>query len=312
LTATRNMFREAFSTTFERMRAPFLAEQAQPLEAPIWDQSAVRERLLAARLRLKPARRLFESGETIAGLVLYRDACRVIWASVPELLEHAHRPAPPGLERQAALLSSADGELLDRMSFTEAVSTADDLASVVTWAIEVVDRPTREQRRLRRRICSSVLSLVVLLLIAAGAAWLGRLPNLALGRPAAASGVANGTTPGGAVDGVRYGFLGFYSNGPALAWWSVDLGQPYALDRVKAYGRADCCFDQSIPLQFEVSLDGKKYRQVAKRSAVFSQSDPWVIPGAGEVARFIRFRTLRKTHLVLGEVEVYGRATTTE
>jgi hypothetical protein len=79
------------------------------------------------------------------------------------------------------------------------------------------------------------------------------------------------------------------------------------LERVEAYGRADCCFDQSVPLAFEVSLDGKKYRRISERTELFTQSNPWVIPGQGEIARFVRFRTLRKTYLVLAEVEVYGR-----
>jgi hypothetical protein len=302
------MLREAFSATVERVRELFLAGPAQPPEARV-EQSLIRSKLMAARLRLKPAQRLFESGETVAGLVLYRDAGRLIWGCVPELLVLAQRPIPPALERQEALLSSPDTELLDRMSLNEAVSTADDLDEGLRWAMEALDRPTDGQRRLRRRLRWMVLSLVILLFIAVGVGWLRRLPNLALGRPTAASGVAFGTTPEAAVDGVRYGWLGFHSNGPASAWWSVDLGQAYTLDRVEAYGRADCCFDQSVPLQLEVSLDGKQYRSIAKRSELFSQSDPWVIPG-GEVARFIRFRTLRKTFLVLGEVEVYGRPTT--
>jgi hypothetical protein len=152
-----------------------------------------------------------------------------------------------------------------------------------------------------------VAALVAVIAGSAGVAWIVRAPNLALGRPATSSSAGGwGTTPAGAVDGVHYGWLGFHSSGAGKEWWSVDLGGPVALNRVVAFGRA-CCFDQSIPLAFEVSLDGKNYREAARRDEPFSQFDPWEVTLDNERARFVRFRTLRDTYLVLGEVEVYGR-----
>jgi hypothetical protein len=300
------MLREVFSAARQRIRATFFLGPAPP-GAAFADAAAVQAKVQAARLRRKAAQRLLERGETVPALVLYRDASGLLLPSLNELLDREQLPTPPELELHAALLASTDSELFDGLSSTAGVSTAADLDRVVDWAIRVLDRPTPEQRRVQRRIRLSALGLVVLLASAAGVAWFRRLPNLALGRPAAASSVAFGATPDKAVDGIRYGALGFHSGGPGADWWSVDLGRAYALERVEAYGRADCCFDQSVPLGFEVSLDGKKYRRVAQRTEAFRQSDPWVIPGEGVVARFIRFRTLRKTYLVLSEVEVYGR-----
>jgi hypothetical protein len=296
------------AAVLRQWRALFLLDQVPPLP-PAWDESLVRARVHAARLRLKPAQRLLERGETVAALVLYRDAGRLLWTRVHELLEHEPGAVPPEAGRQAELLTSSDPELVDRLTPAAALSATQDLDRVVKWAIELLDRPTDQQRKVQRRIRFSALGAAASLAIVAGGAWLQGPPNLALGRPAVASSVAWATTPAGAVDGVRYGWLGFHSAGPGSEWWSVDLGQAYALERVAVYGRADCCFDQSVPLGFEVSLDGKKYRRIAARTAAFSQSDPWLIAGQGAVARFVRFRTLRKTQLVLGEVEVYGRAT---
>jgi F5/8 type C domain-containing protein len=301
------MLRKALHAALQHLRTMFLLDQP-PAAAAACDEAVVRARVQAARRRFKPARRLLERGEVVAGLVLYRDAARLLSGSVHELLAYEARPLSPELERRASLLSGADAVVADELSAPAALAAAEDLQLALHWALEVLNRPTEQQRNLQRCIRFAAVGAIVLLLFVASTAWLQRLPNLALGRPVSASSVAFGGTPDKAVDGVRYGALGFHSDGPSSAWWSVDLGRAYTLERVVAYGRADCCFDQSVPLAFEVSLDGKKYRRISERTELFTQSDPWLIPGQANIARFIRFRTLRKTHLVLSEIEVYGRA----
>jgi hypothetical protein len=136
-------------------------------------------------------------------------------------------------------------------------------------------------------------------------AWF-RPNNLALHRPAVAGSSEFGTTPGAAVDGVRYGELGFHSglSDPSL---TVDLEAAVRLDRIDVYGRADCCFEQSVPLQISSSLDGRRFQPLATRETDFSQTDPWSLRVSPPVsARYLRFTTLRKSYLVLGEVEAYG------
>jgi hypothetical protein len=300
------MIRAAFDATLQRMQGVFLRNQPRPTPEG-WDPAIARACVEAARARLKPARRFADSGETIAALVLYSDATRLLWSALRDQLKKESGAARPELERQAALFSGADPSVVDRMSVEVAAAAVQDLDRLTTWALALLDRPSERQRPVQRLVWFSGLGLVLLVFIVTAVVWLRRPRNLALGRPVASSSVAFGTTPEGAVDGVRYGWLGFHSGGEESEWWSVDLGRAYALDRVEAYGRADCCFDQSVPLGFEVSLDGETYRSAAERSEEFSQFDPWVIPGDNLVARFIRFRTLRKTFLVLGEVEVYGR-----
>lgn len=302
------MLRSVLRAARQRLRAGFFLDPLKPLPATM-DASSVRAAVQAALRRLKPARHLVNRGEPVAGLVLYRDAGRLLLPVFRALLEHEGRPVPAGVERHAALLSSTESELIDALDPAEALSATEDLDRLIESALAVLDRPTEQQRSVQRFLRFSLLGVVVLLSIVAAIAWFRRLPNLALGRHVAASSVAFDTIPQRAIDGVRYGRLGFHSNGPGSEWWSVDLGRAYSLNRVEAYGRADCCFDQSVPLAFETSLDGNNYKEVASRTAFFSQSDPWVIPGHGLAARFIRFRTLRATHLVLAEVEVYGRPT---
>lgn len=72
-------------------------------------------------------------------------------------------------------------------------------------------------------------------------------------------------------------------------------------------GRADCCYDQSVPLALEASNDGAHFRRVAVRWQPFSQSEPWLIEPPSLAARFVRFHTLRDSVLVLSEVQVFGR-----
>ena len=87
---------------------------------------------------------------------------------------------------------------------------------------------------------------------------------------------------------------------------AIDLGRNVAITRVKVYGRGDCCFDQSIPLAVETSMDGVTYTKIGERTEQFSQFSPWVVKPTSVVARYVRLRTLRNSVLVMSEVEVYG------
>ncbi len=133
--------------------------------------------------------------------------------------------------------------------------------------------------------------------------------NLALDKPAVGSSYAFSTTAAGAVDGSRSGPYGYHSNLEDSPWLSIDLLRPYAVTKIKVFGRGDGINDQSVPLALEVSDDGSAYREVAIRGEPFSDYDPWVIkPAPPLVTRFVRLRTTRRSYLVLGEVEVYSNA----
>jgi len=137
-------------------------------------------------------------------------------------------------------------------------------------------------------------------------------PNLARKARVSSSSVAFSTAPEGAVDGYRYGQLGFHSDLEVSPWLALDFGSSQSITRVEAYGRGDCCYDQSVPLALEASEDGVSYRNVATRTAPFRQVEPWIVRFKDLQARYLRFRTAfaGPTNLVLGEVEVYGHPST--
>jgi hypothetical protein len=157
-----------------------------------------------------------------------------------------------------------------------------------------------------RRVLGAA-ALAVALLVAAGFS-LYEPENLARDKPAEASSSAFDTKPRGAVDGFRYGQLGFHSREEKQPWLRIDLGGMRSLRGVTAFGRADCCFNQSLPLVLELSRDGEHFEPVARRVTPFSQFEPWeakLYPPPE--ARYVRLRSEKRGFLVLSEVEVYGR-----
>ncbi len=279
-------------------------------------------------MRLKAARRLRGRGETIAALALFREGAYLLAsATVADedtaedpssnpsalvdkllgVLEGAGMHLPPDLERQRGILSSDDPYTVDRLGTDERELAAADLDASTRWLSELLVAPSARALLTRRATRYAAVAVIVLGIIALAWALLARPVDLALNREARASSQAFATTPAGAVDGIRYGQLGFHSDVQDQPWLSIDLGSDYLIDRVQVYGRGDCCFDQSVPVAFEVSEDGLTYRRVDARDDPFSQEQPWIIKPKGVAGRFVRLRTLRRSVLVVAEVEVYGR-----
>jgi hypothetical protein len=166
--------------------------------------------------------------------------------------------------------------------------------------------PTTGRVLCRRRLVAGAVLTLAFLVVAARAPH--RPQNLARGKTATSSSQGFGTRPSGVIDGFRYGQLGFHSTEEHGAWLMIDLGANYELSQIVAFGRADCCFSQSVPLELELSKDGKAFRRIATRTTPFSQFEPWTAElQAGDVFRFVRFKTRKRAFLVLSEVEVYGR-----
>jgi hypothetical protein len=130
--------------------------------------------------------------------------------------------------------------------------------------------------------------------------------NLARDKPAVASSYMFNTVAAGAVDGSKNGTYGYHSLIEDSPWLTIDLGRPHLIDRIKVFGRGDGYYDQSIPLALEVSDDGTTFQQIALRSDPFSEYDPWVVKPGAIVTRHLRLKTMRRSYLVIGEVEVNG------
>lgn len=160
-----------------------------------------------------------------------------------------------------------------------------------------------DARRALRMLAASGVFVLVL-----GALWKARPVerNLALSAKASSSSQAFGTTAHGAVDGLRHGQLGFHSNQEQGPWLMVDLGAATALGHIEVYGRGDCCYDQSLPLVLDVSADGVRFVEVARRQSPFGQVDPWRVEGEGRMARQVRVRSDKFGYLVIAELEVFG------
>jgi hypothetical protein len=294
-----------------------------------WDRTTIAAGLKVAAGRMSGAKRLRQRGDTVAALVLLREAALLLARAVvgaegapdeprssprrtmdrlDEAVARTGRHLPIELERQRSLIASDDPQATDALGVEERERAADDLEISTDWLSHLLDAPSAERAKKWRALHLAAAGVVLLVVLER--AWTPFVTprNLALHCDVRASSESYSTTAAGAVDGIRYGQLGFHSAEESHPWLQLDLGRRYAISRVAAYGRADCCFDQSTPLAFEVSDDGVTYSQVAQRDEPFSQPDPWVIKPRQLTARFVRFQTLRRSFLVLSEVEVYGRA----
>jgi hypothetical protein len=225
-----------------------------------------------------------------------------------DTLSAAQISPPPEFARVKSVYLCADPLTLDQLPAEEALPMAADLDVNVRWLSSLSESRSPRDVRVARVVRLAVAGAVAFVALGWLVSWILSPANLAKGKRVFSSGSpVLSTAPAGAVDGIKSGPYGFHSSLEDSPWLSVDLGQRCSITRVKVFGRGDDTLDQSIPLSLEVSDDDRTYRAVAQRDTPFSADDPWVIEPTGLVARFVRLQTLRRSYLVLSEVEVYGR-----
>jgi hypothetical protein len=313
------------------IRELFFLEKAEEKSAKLTDtqRATMRTYSEAAASRLTVARDIRGTAQTPVALELYRQsslfytlaflsskdqtldvatlAPDAAFGKLDQALEANGARAPAELAQVKPLLVSTDPLAPDRLPLDQGEQRAQELELTTQWLSRLFDVRSPRELRVARIIRLSAAGAAALGLLIVFFIWLFAPKDLAKGRPAFASGGAMfSTLPAGAVDGSKSGQYGYHSVLEDSPWLSIDLGKRYALTSVKVYGRGDGYYDQSIPLALEVSDDGTTYRQIAERAEPFSASDPWVIKPAGVVTQYVRLHTLRKSYLVLGEVEVYG------
>jgi hypothetical protein len=215
---------------------------------------------------------------------------------------------PANLPEASAILSSTDPLLFDRMPVEAAAGEAEKLESVAEWLASRTDPRSRSQIRVSRVLRLGVTVAVALGLLVWVIVRVTAPVNLAKGKTVAASSVAFASSAEGVTDGVKDGRFGLHTESQMNASATIDLGKDVAISKIKVFGRGDCCFEQSIPLDLDVSSDGVAFQNIAKRTTAFSESDPWVVTPSGVVARHVRLRTEAQAFLVLSEVEVFGKA----
>ncbi|HTQ45498.1 MAG TPA: discoidin domain-containing protein [Polyangiaceae bacterium] len=287
-------------------------------------QSArVRRHVDAAEKRLRAGRRLTDA---TAAAVLLREAVlqyliametardagatEDATASLPALPRDPARPRadPSDDARVRAAIASRDPLYFDGLS-SEDVERArwalDRAASMLRGHVEsrtlVAVRGTRWGR------LAAVTVLVLWGVLALAKAKL--LPkNVAYGKPVHPSSLAE-TIPDGRelVDGDTGDSYAFKTREEDMPNVVIDLGGIYWLDTIKVHNRVDGWFDDCLPLVVEVSRDGNKWDEVARRERHFDANPPWVVDAGGRGARFVRLRVARHASLALSEVEVYGK-----
>ena len=136
--------------------------------------------------------------------------------------------------------------------------------------------------------------------------------NIAKGKRATASSVADHFDPEKAVDGNTNGLLdadsvSLTSADPA-PWWQVDLGHDHAVSAVTIWARTDCCTGDLAGARVElVDANGRVVtrRPLARRAPIIPAQG---IPLDGTRARFVRVVGTPNKPLALAEVEVWEKA----
>lgn len=276
------------------------------------------ERTLAldqARLLLEVARRVAEPAETLPRgsrpavlLDLYRSA--VTWAlrashdGTERPLAELWEAAPPERLRAAAgddagvqkvrelLLSQpANGSL--KLLDTD-VRPLRDFAEALERELDVPNQ--RVARVQRQRWTRLGLLAAIIAAIAIGMPYLTRGGDLAKGRPFKLSSVYNGCNERG-----KCGELMFHTENEKNPWVSIDLGGKKTVRAVEVTNRSDCCGERAVPLSVELSEDGRRFSEVARREDPFGT---WTAKFKPKQARYVRLRSQQTTFLHLENVVV--------
>lgn len=204
--------------------------------------------------------------------------------------------------------ATEEGEA-EPLSASARVPEPDTLRTVTAALVEEL---SLTQRRLvsawRWRVGWAVVLTVLGTSLVGGLMWLGQRlfgpgPDVAIGREwQASSGWSAGAVRGRKPESPSGAFF-FSTEHELRPWWQVDLEQPRLVEAVSVHNRADCCRDRAVPLSILVSEDGRKWREVARRTEPFQR---WLFQLPEPVkARFVRLRVERRSWLHLRDVQVF-------
>lgn len=94
----------------------------------------------------------------------------------------------------------------------------------------------------------------------------------------------------------------FHTVEESQPWLEVDLGAEKRIQAFKVENRRDCCQERAVPLVAETSTDGETWTFVGRRRGMFST---WKASFPARQARYVRFRSERRTTLHLSQVKIY-------
>jgi len=132
--------------------------------------------------------------------------------------------------------------------------------------------------------------------------WMVELDNIARGKPWTISSVYPMGCRSPSQKCMESPSFFFHTQEQQNPWIEFDLGTPQTFSSLKIKNREDCCSDRAVPLIVEVSSDGKKWKQLARKNEVFSTWQPEFPTAEG---RWVRLRVAKKTMLHFVSVDIY-------
>lgn len=286
---------------FLGLREVFTLSHAEARAREVDDvERARRERHVAAAIERRRAAKKIAT--PVAAIVLLRDALR--FALDGRELADSGAPAAD-IDRVKAALASDAPFALDDLPFAEAESLRASFEACVDAAIGTSRTRTLLAVRALRvtRIVAVLVFLAWLVVPYAREHWM--LHDVALGKVVTSSPLRGESPPADkVVDGKTRGTFDIATIEIDHAFVMVDLGKSYAVDRVRVVNRGDGWFDDILPVILQVSEDGARFDDVARRDEHF---DTWTIPLGGRSARFVKLVKPDRGYIAINELEVYAR-----
>lgn len=311
----------------------FLLREAERRAIELDGAGAGRARTLAtaARTRVAVASGVSEPDAPAAALSLYRDAATLFaraiavaldpsvqpesirpsdvprWAD--EAISHGRLRAPEDELRGAlAELAMDDVGAFDALDDATATSSCERARAALDWLAGGVEVRSPSHIRTTRTVRVSAVALAIVGALGFGTMKLVAPHDIAKGKRVSMSSQWPGTIdPSHCTDGSIDHAFGCHTQKTHDAWVSVDLGSVTSIKRVVVYNRGDGYFDEALPLVLEVSDDGAKFEEIARRTTVFGQSDPWTEKLASRRARHVRIRSAGTGPVAIAEIEVFSR-----
>jgi hypothetical protein len=259
---------------------------------------------------IEPAQELPTGSRPAVLLSLYRDAAywmlaamaggelappnlATLWTvtKIDRLLE-ATGGDPEGLESVRQMLV----EWTPATSLNASSEDAERVRSFVEALVWTQEAPKRAVDRLiwqRWLRLGAVAGVLVLGFLGAKRLVLGR--NLAEGKPLRTSSSHPSCQPHDCAD------LLFHTMIEQNPWVEIDLAAARNIHRVEVSNRSDCCEERAVPLVVEISIDEKKWTEVARRNEQFSH---WNARFPSVSARYVRLRVPRETALHLEAIAI--------
>jgi len=278
-----------------------IAEPAEPL--PPGDRVPVILRVLqdGVALALTTTRPAAEAAPVAVAGVAPSETAAVLAPAVPDLGK-TWDATPEAVLRDAAE-DAADLATVKETLFGQSAPAAPE-APAVTRTRAFLDRLLWNADAPRRRVEALLLQrwlrvaavLVALFLLGLIIRVVAHGKNLLDGKPFAVSSSWSGCSTDPSCDGV----LLFHTNNENEPWVIFDLQTPTALHRLDVSNRLDSYQDRAVPLVAELSTDRQHWKEVGRRTDVFST---WTLTFPSTTARYIKLKVARVSTLHLKSVE---------